>query len=895
MKILEISILKILFMTCFLSIFNFSFSEVTKSENQELMAEKTLDNSNSDRSLQDEYDDGEEVLIKIGVRKKEGYIPGIVQDGKIYLEEESLNEIIEIKNYKKNTLKEKIEVNGKRYFNLENEYENLGLKNYSFNQETMSIKVIPEWMLDYEIEEKILEKRERNIIQKKNEKEDKYKTEEWKMWTPGILGIGYTRSDGDDESNSGFIRYTNNLMYGSTSLNTTLTDSEGETEATLDYAYWERDILDNKRLLIGNTYKRANYNISDNANSITGITLGLENSWDSQIRVTQKQIVGYAPTGTTVELHENGILKDFKTVTDGQYYFDVDLNNGSRRYSIKKFLPDGQIVEENISLLASEMVLSKGKMDYYADVGVIKNKENKSTMGGEVRYGIFDDFTGIIGGFDSYDDDYNKKSFYTVGEVGIVNIPYINAPLYQNITHSNDGQNNSMTKYILGLTLGEDQINYKREDYTKLDEKFQSFTKKNNDFYYDVREIKGYNLKIGVSSREDTNNEKQKTYYGNINKSYKLFYANLGLNKTKNETTGDKETYISPGISHSVSSKNKMNKYIDTISIYSNFGEENSYGVSIGKNNAGEWDYSFTYNNNDKNTKESLGIIVSYIPGGTAKISTNIQESGNNRTMIQNTIETNVYMGIRKPKFDYTKNMGKGTVAGKVYLDRDGNGEYEENTDSIVKNSKIETYRNSTFADEEGNFVLGGLETYSPINVKISSEDDEMPYYVPPNSNEKIKLNPGGRKKMDFGYRPLVSIVSEINFGESFYREQVIEMLEEMEIEFENIRTKEKYKYEFGKDDTIIKTIPVGVYSLELAYKGNSSIKIHKSKNYLVLKETEESEIIFDVEKLDENNLVLTVKQDYKQLFASLEQLYSSVELEKNKYIGYKQQVNKRR
>lgn len=907
MKIANKNLLKILFILCLLKNTTLSFAEVKKETNKEgktILLEgpkdepkpKDDDDDEEPREIQGEYNDGEEVLIRFDIKNKEEYVTGIYKNGKIYVEETSLLEAIESKLSKNNKLKNVIEVDGKKYYDLKSEYENIGLKSYSFDQEAMNMKVVPRWKLEYEKEEEILETRERTKIQNKNNKELEYKTENWKMWTSGIMGIGYTRTDGDNENNSGYIRYTNNLLYGSTSMNATINDDNGDADITLDYAYWERNVLDNKRLLVGNTYKQSNYSISDNGSSITGVTLGLENSWDSQMRVTQKQVTGYAPTGTTVELYENGILKDFQTVTDGQYAFNVDLYNGSKNYSIKKYMPDGQIVTEQVTLSASEVVLPKGKLDYSVDLGVIKNKESKSTFGGEVKYGIFKDFTGVVGGFDLYDDDYNKQSFYTVGEAGIIDIPYINAPLYHSVMYSSDGEDNSMSKYNLGLTLGQDQLNYKNEDYTKLDERFQSFTRKNDDLYYDLREIKGYNLKIGTSSREDTSNEKQRTYYGNINKSYGLFYTSIGVNKTKNETTAETENYISPGISYNTPNKSKINKYIDSISVYSNIGEENTYGVSIGKNNAGEWDYYLNYNNDDKNSKESFGLMVSYTPGGKAKVSTNVQKSHyNNRPTIQNTVETNVYMGPKKPKFDYAKSMGKGTVAGKVYLDKDGNGQFDEGVDTTIKNSKIETYRNSTYADENGEFVLGGLETYSPVDVRISSSDEDIPYYVSTSSHEKVKLNPGGRKNLDFGYRPTVSIATEINFGENFYREQVIDMLRDMEIQFENMRTHEKYKYEFGKDDMIIKTLPVGVYSLELMYKGDSSIKIHKSKHYLMLKETEESEITFDVDKLDESNFVLTVKQDYKQLFVSLEQLYSSLELEKNKYIGYGKKETERR
>ncbi len=901
MKISNRNVLKILFILCLLKNTTLSFAEVLKENTKEqklvsLEEPKDEEEIKDFEGIEGEYSEGEEVLIKLDIKKKEEYITGIVKNGKIYLEEEAFLEAVETKITKKNQPQNAIEVEGKRYYDLESDYKSLGLKSYSFDQEGMNMKVVPQWKLQYEKEEDALDARERTKIQNKNNKEVEYATENWKMWTSGIMGIGYTRTDGDNENNSGYIRYTNNLLYGSTSLNATIDDNDDDAKATLDFAYWERNVLNNKRLLIGNTFKQSNYSTSDRSSSVTGITLGEENSWDSQMRVTQKQVTGYAPTGTTVELYENGILKDFQTVTDGQYEFNVDLFNGSKNYAIKKYMPDGRIIMEEVTLLASESVLAKGKLDYSVDVGVIKRKENKSTFGGQVKYGILKDFTGIIGGFDLYDDEYSKQSFYTVGEVGIIDIPIIKAPLYHNVMYSSDGDDNSMSKYNLGLTLGKDQLNYKNEDYTKLDERYQSFTKKNDDLYYDLREIKGYNLKVGTSSREDTSNEKQRTYYGTVYKSYGPFYTSIGVNKTKNETTGETERNISPGISYSTPSNSKINKCLDTISIYSNIGDENTYGLSVGKTNAGEWDYYLNYNNNDKNDKESFGMMVSYTPGGKAKVSTNIQNSHyNQKPTIQNTVETNVYMGPKKPKFDYAKNMGKGTVAGKVYLDRDGNGKFDEETDVVIKNSKIETYRNSTYADENGEFVLGGLETYSPVDVRISSNDDEIPYYVSTKSHEKVKLNPGGRKKLDFGYRPVVSIATEINFGENFYREQVIDMLRDMEIEFENMRTHEKYKYEFGKDDIIIKTLPVGVYSLELTYKGDSNIKIHKSKHYLALKETEESEITFDVDKLDETNFVLTVKQDYKQLFVSLEQLYSSIELEKSKYIGYGKQETKRR
>lgn len=859
------------------------------SEKEEMVLKsdsyKKIEKSESESILQE----GEMVYIRAKIRAKEEFLKGVVYNGKVYFEEQKLFEVLEIELSDKETKKNPTLIENQKYYDLEKEYKNLKINKYEFDEEEMSVNIDPDWQLSHEIERDINEKREKLEIAKKNMDIEEPETEEWKMITSGIMGIGYTNTSGERSGEEAYIRYNNNLFYGATSLNATINKEDGETDSTLDYLFWERDVLNNKKLLIGNTYKNSRYNTSDVSNSITGVTLGLENSWDSQMRVTQRQVSGYAPTGTVVELYENGILRDFQTVTDGQYKFNVDLYNGSKYYSIKKYMSDGQVIMENVSLLANESVLPKGKIDYTADVGSIKGKESKGTFDTEIKYGIFEDFTGIIGGFDMYDEDYNKSSFYTVGEVGIIPLDIIGSQLYHTITYSSDDNENSMHKYALELALGKDQLNYKNEDYSKLNSNYRSYTRKNDDLNYDLRVIGGYNLKIGTSSQESDSREKERTYYGNLYKNYRYFYLTTGVNKRKNRTTGESDTYVTPGASYSVLKENKTSKYLDTVSVYSSIGPDGSYGVNIGKNNAGkngEWDYYLNYNNNDDNNKESFGLMVSYMPGGRAKVTSNVQKSYSaDRPLIQNSIETNVYMGPKKPKFDYAKNMGRGTVSGKIFLDKDGDGEFTPNRDTIVKGSKVETYRNYTYADLDGEYTLGGLPTYSPVDLRIASEDEEMPYYISPSDKKKIKLNPGGKKIVDFGYRPIVSIVSEINFGKDFYREEVENVLEDMEIEFKNMKREESFKHEFGKDDLIVHTVPVGIYSVELIYKGKSNIKIHKSKYYLALKDIEESEVTFDVEKIDNENFVLSIKQDESHLYASIDQLYTSLEQEKYKEV----------
>lgn len=829
--------------------------------------------------------EGELVYIRAKIRVKEEFLKGIVYNGRIYFEERKLFEVLEIELSDKEIKKNPTLIENQRYYDLEKEYKNLKINEYKFEEEEMSVDVDPSWQLSHEKERDINEKREKLEIIKKNLIVSEPEKEEWKMLTSGIMGVGYTNTSGERSGEAAYIRYNNNLFYGATSLNATVNKEDGKTDSTLDYLFWERDVLNNKKLLIGNTYKNSRYNTSDISSSITGVTLGLENSWDSQMRVTQRQISGYAPTGTVVELYENGILRDFQTITDGQYKFDVDLYNGSKYYSIKKYMSDGQVIMEDVSLLANESVLPKGKVDYTVDVGSIKGKESKGTVDAEIKYGIFEDFTGIIGGFDMYDEDYNKSSFYTVGEIGIIPLDIIGSQLYHTITYSSDDNENSMYKYALELALGKDQISYKSEDYSKLSSNYRSYTRKNDDLSYDLRVINGYNLKVGTSSQENDNREKERTYYGNLYKNYRYFYLTTGLNKRKNETTGESETYVTPGASYSVSKDNEISKYIDTISVYSSIGPQGSYGVNVGKNNAGkrgEWDYYLNYNNNDDNNKESFGLMVSYTPGGRAKITSNAQKSYSaDKPLIQNSIETNVYMGPKKPKFDYAKNMGRGTVSGKIFLDKDGDGEFTPERDTVVKDSKVETYRNYTYADSDGEYTLGGLATYSPVELRIASEDDEMPYYISPSDKKKIKLNPGGKKIVDFGYRPIVSILSEVNFGKNFYREEVESVLENLEIEFKNMKREESFKYEFGKDDLIVHTVPVGIYSVELIYKGKANIKIQKSKYYLVIKDVEESEITFDIEKIDDENFMLSVKQDKSQLYTSIDQIYTSLERKK--------------
>lgn len=807
---------------------------------------------------------GEDGVFKLIINKKEEMVEGKVIDNAPYIKKSDFITMFELENKDKKIIENTNtnNIDGVPYVNLEKEKEKLKLEKYEVDLENFIIEVKVPWKLSYE--EEIEREKMRKRLQKSTE--EAYEKEQWKLITPGILNVGYAKNDFSESDEYVYFNYVNNLFYGSTNIDGEIQKNKEDGErskAEVNYAYWERDVLENKKLIVGDTYRRLPFNVG-NKNEIIGYNVGKKNSWDSTMTVTEKYVQGYAPTGTMVELYENGILREYKIATSGEYKFKVDLYNGSREYKIKKYLSGGEVIEEKVTLGADEDILPKGEFDYYIENGQLKGQSEYKTYNAGFSYGAIDNLTLMLGGFNIYSEDNENSDFFMTGENGTFTLPYINAAIMHTVKVAKDNNNNMVYQYYTEMSKGDTSLVYRKDDYSELEESMRASTKKKDDVYISDK-IGKTNIRVGTSRTEYDENSEEKEYYAYL---YRTFYGNylvnIGFSRREDLKNDEKENSILPSISYTLDRNSFMYRFMDSISLSTNIVEaDTQYSLNISKN-YNEWDYYLGYNI-DNSGEWNTSFTLSWTPGKKAKIQTSIY-SDNDGTKFGTFAETNVYLAGNKPQISYSDSTGTGSIDGKIYIDRDGNGKYEEGYDEIIPEAQIKTNGTEQDIKGDGFYALGAINTLSPEKVEVVVDSEFLPYNTSNKKERKVKLNPGGRANLDFGFVPTVMVVSNINFKNGFYIEEIEKLLSDFSIEFKNLDTNKVETYKWGKTDIFIKNLDVGEYAVNLIYTGNEKIKIYKSIYFLKLKDTEESMVDFEIEKIEENIFSLTVKHEGSQL-----------------------------
>lgn len=801
----------------------------------------------------------EEIILQVKMGDKVEYLEGylLLETNEIYSDLERFLDFIETPKELKERLKK--EQKGKELTNITqlNSDKNIKFDKFNWDEFDSTLEIDPPWETKEENENRLLKNRERLSQRKEFNGEEDVKREDWKLFTPGLLNIGFSRDDiTRDSDNRLYFSYSNNLFYGNFNL-----DGEIKDDGThLNYAYWQRDIVDEKKLVMGDFYRNTVFNYGKSGR-LRGIQLLEKYSWNSNINVNSKSIVGFAESGTTVELYVNNILRDFQIVQGGQYRFDVDLGNGSNEYTIKKYAVNGEVIEEKISVYGSENILKMGEFDYIGSVGHERD-EDYNLYDIQLRYGLFENLTVGLGGFNVIDNNSEIREFVSASEVGSFTLPYINLPILQEGHLGYKNEDEFAYRYNIETTVRDISINYFNENYSKLDRGLKETINriKNSELQFS-KDIFGINTRLGYNHSTDRYGVEQKEYYTNLGKGFGKVYTNLGIRKNDYKNGYEKDnTSYNLGASYSFS--NGISKYIDTMSVYLDTDDvETTYGFNLGKNSRdnSEWDYSLAYSYN-KRFGENYSLSVSYTPGKTVNIQTGIYGQKDSIKRISSSVETNVYLGDNKPSLGYDDFSGKGSVTGKSFIDKNGDGEFNEGEEwikAIIKSDSTEIYNRYN-----GKYILGGLQTYRPSRLTGELNGQEVPFNIEPNLKQVVQLNPGGLMRVNFPFRPKVTAISTVDFEEGIYYEEVAQVVSDLKIQLKNLNNeKEKVILSWSEDNIFINDLAVGEYEIELIQPENSRVKLKMEKYTLKVEDEMDLNLNFKARKSDNNSFEIILEK----------------------------------
>lgn len=777
----------------------------------------------------------EEIILQIKMGEKIEYLEGYLESetGDLYSSMNSFLDFMETPL----ELKEKIkkEHKNEEVLNITelNRAKKINFDKFIWDEFDSTLIIDPPWETDEESKERLSRNRERLNQRKYSNGNQEVEREEWKFFTPGFLNLGFSRDDiTHDSENRFYFSYTNNLFYGNLNL-----DGDVKNDGShLNYVYWQRDIVNEKKLIVGDFYRNSVFNYGKNGR-LRGVQLLEKYSWNSNINANSKSIVGFAESGSTVELYVNNILRDFQIVQGGQYKFDVDLGNGSNEYTIKKYSANGEVVEEKISIYGSENILKVNEFDYIGSIGYEK-EDDSNIYDVQLRYGLFENLTIGVGGFNVVDNDSNIRDFVSISEIGRFNLPYLGTPILQEGHLGYKNEDEFSYRYNIETKIDDISINYFNENYTRLDSQLKETINrvKNSELQFS-KNILGINTRVGYNSSKDRYGVEQDEYYTNLGRGFGKIYLNFGVRKNDYKNSYEKDnTSYNLGASYSFS--NELSKYVDTISAYTDTDDvETTYGFNLGKNSGdGEWDYNLSYNYN-KRFGENYSLSISYTPGKTVNIQTGIYGQKSSIKRISSSVETNIYLGDKGLNLGYDSFSGKGSVTGKSFIDKNGDGTFngdDEWIKAIIKADSTEIYNRLN-----GKYVLGGLQTYRPSKLTGELNNQELPYNIEPNLKKTIQLNPGGLMQVNFPFRPKVTAISTIEFEENLYYEEVIQVISNLKIQLKNLNNeKEIVVLSWNEDDIFITDLAVGEYKVELLQSSSSKIQL-KMKDYILKVEDE--------------------------------------------------------
>lgn len=800
----------------------------------------------------------EEIILQIKVGDKVDYIESYLdlETRDLYSPADSFFNFIEIPL----ELREKIGKESKEgLLNLSklDREEKIRFNKFYWNEFDSTLEIDPPWETMEKSQNRIIKNRERLNQRKNISREEEVEKESWKLFTPGILNIGFSRDDITHESDNRFyFSYANNLLYGNLNL-----DGEIKNDGNhLNYIYWQRDIGDEKKLIVGDFYRNSVFNYGKNSR-LRGVQLLEKYSWNSNVNVNSKNIVGFAESGSTVELYVNNILRDFQIVQGGQYKFDVDLGNGSNEYIIKKYGVNGEITEEIVSLYGSENILNIGEFDYIGSVGHEKD-EDFNLYDIQLRYGLLENLTVGIGGFNVVDNRYEIREFVTLSEIGSFNLPYIDLPILQEGHIGYKNQNEYAYRYKIETKVQDMSISYFSENYSKLDSELKETINrvKNSEFQLS-KDIFKINTRGGYNHSKDKYGLEQEEYYINLGKSLGKIYTNIGVrrNEYKNRDENNNTSY---DFGTSYSFNNGISKYIDILSVYLDTDKvETTYGLNLGKNSENsEWDYNFSYSYNERFGK-SYGLNISYTPGKTVNIRTGIYAQENSLKRISSNIETNLYLGDRGTAFGYDDFSGKGSITGKSFIDKNGDGKFNEGEEwikAIIKSDSTEVYNRYN-----GKYFLGGLQTYKSSKLTGELNGQEVPFNVEPDLKKVIQLNPGGLMSINFPFRPKITVILTVEFEDGVYYEEVAQVLSNLKIQLKNLNNqREKIVFSWSEDDIFISDIAVGEYEIELIKPVGSDINLKMEKYVLKIEDEDDLNLVFIGKKDGENGFELILEKN---------------------------------
>lgn len=164
--------------------------------------------------------------------------------------------------------------------------------------------------------------------------------------------------------------------------------------------------------------------------------------------------------------------------------------------------------------------------------------------------------------------------------------------------------------------------------------------------------------------------------------------------------------------------------------------------------------------------------------------------------------------------------------------------------------------------DLNGKYFLGGLQTYRVSKLTGELNGQEVPYNIEPDLKRTVQLNPGGLMKINFAFRPKVTVISTVEFEEGAYYEDVAQVISNLKIQLKNLSNKkEKIVLSWNEDSMYISDLAVGEYEVEVIQPPDSEINLKMEKYTLKVEDEQDLNLVFIGKKKSDNSFEIILEK----------------------------------
>ncbi len=759
----------------------------------------------------------QEIVYKIGKKKK---ISGLLwQTGKFYVRQDRLKDIF-------------------------------SLKKINFNRDNLELKTELNFQAPYQ--EKIhREKVKEELLNNKKKTVEKEVTSIPKLFEPGNLRtiLRYDKSLGENkrESKSVSGEYIGPLLYGTFSTYYDIYPDLEKREIKLVY----EDIIKNQTLIIGDIAPILPDVMSGTVGRMKGISF-IENYRNSTVRENGGvTITGYSDNGKTVELYQNGKLIAYTDVKLGRYEFkEIPITFYSDTYEIIIYNRDGTREKEKLKNFYNNEGLDKGKFGYNIYMGEdINSGYNQRIV--DIKYGLTNNYTINIGMFDI---QYNRQGIENkekkrdkILNIGLNYTTSLNKnPFSYNIELFNNvetGDTDATLKLNIDrgiYNFGLDGGNYSGKTVERLNKKNELYA----EITRDSLKILGFSVSPGLTySREvfEDNSERNRlgiVLRGNFRKWIPEYRLAKEFNNDRLEQELSLRSYIFNNYYIEMSANNRKNY------------EENEMTyraeVSTGAGSMNSLETKVFYENT-KSRRNLFGLEfkVNYNDWFTAEAN---YEKYGEKSFTNVGVEIDRTISLSNVNGGPISRVENGWVNGVIFLDTDGNGEYNPEIDRPLKQAKVKHNGHSMETDSDGKYYFGNIYPQMPlwlsaIPLNPLQVSKTKRFLVRPKSASGVELN-----------IPISTL--KIVTGNILFKTPEIGrvLLSSLYIKVKDVETGEEVAVVIPENDGffVIDNITTGKYLITI-----ESVKGSLNKLY-------EKEIVIDGDKND-INLNIEIGEDYAQ------------------------------